>query len=190
MHTQTQHTHSHKHTHTHMYTHTSTHTHTYTHTDTQRYICRALFAVMEQKQWTPRTFWQRMSSWTTGDPPYGYIHLCRPVLMGISVVYSAAIRDSCSSFRIESLTFCVACYYTSLLYQRNLPTKHIHCCSGTLRTGTSSCVRAAQYHTNAIAVNDFTIATRKWAKLYKLRVRRSVTHSENVILLPCRMEAC
>ena len=44
--------------------------------------------------------------------------------------------------------------------------------SGTLRTGTSSCARAARYHTNAIAVSDFTIATRKWAKLYKHRVRR------------------
>jgi len=50
--------------------------------------------------------------------------------------------------------------------------------SGTLRTGTSSCVRAARYHTNAIAVSDFTIATRKWANLYKHRVRRSVTRSE------------
>ena len=30
------------------------HTHTCnTHTDTQRYICRDLFAVMEQRQWTP-----------------------------------------------------------------------------------------------------------------------------------------
>ena len=47
-----------------------------------------------------------------------------------------------------------------------------------LRTGTSSCARAAQYHTNAIVVSDFTIATRKWAKLYKPRVRRSVTCSE------------
>jgi len=34
--------------------HTHTHTHTCnTHTDTQRYICRDLFAVMEQRQWTP-----------------------------------------------------------------------------------------------------------------------------------------
>jgi len=38
-------------------------------------------------------------------------------------------------------------------------------CSGTLRTGTSSCVRTVRYHTTAIAVSDFTIATRKWAKL-------------------------
>jgi len=50
--------------------------------------------------------------------------------------------------------------------------------SGTLRTGTSSCARAARYHTNAIAVSDFTVATRKWANLYKHRVRRSVTRSE------------
>ena len=50
--------------------------------------------------------------------------------------------------------------------------------SGTLRTGTSSCARAARYHTNAIAVSDFTIATRKWANLYKHRIRLSVTRSE------------
>ena len=54
--------------------------------------------------------------------------------------------------------------------------------SGTLRTGTIGCARAARYRTNAIAVSDFTIVTRKWAKLYELRVRRSVAHSENVIL--------
>ena len=50
-----------------------------------------------------------------------------------------------------------------------------HTYSGLVRTGTSSCARASRYHTNAIAVNDFTIATRKWAKLYKPQVRRSVT---------------
>ena len=50
--------------------------------------------------------------------------------------------------------------------------------SGMLRTGTSSCAHAARYHTNAIVVSDFTIATRKWAKLYKHRIRRSVTRSE------------
>ena len=49
-------------------------------------------------------------------------------------------------------------------------------CSGTLRTGTSSFARASRYHTNAIAVSDFTIATRKWAKSC---IRRSVTRSEN-----------
>ena len=49
------------------------------------------------------------------------------------------------------------------------------CSSGLVRAGTSSCARASRYHTNAIAVNDFTIATRKWAKLYKPQVRRSVT---------------
>ena len=54
--------------------------------------------------------------------------------------------------------------------------------SGTLRTGTSSCACTARYHTNAIAVSDFIITTRKWAKLYKLRVGWSVTRSENVIL--------
>jgi len=50
--------------------------------------------------------------------------------------------------------------------------------SGTLRTGSSSCVCSAQYHTNAIVVSDFTIVTRKWVKLYKLKV----THSKNVML--------
>ena len=54
--------------------------------------------------------------------------------------------------------------------------------SGTLRTGTSSCARAARYHTNAIAVSDFTIATRKWANLYKHRIRRSVTRSEKCFI--------
>jgi len=51
-----------------------------------------------------------------------------------------------------------------------------------LRTGTSSCVRATRYHTNAIVVSNFTVATRKWAKLYILRVRQSVTDSENFTL--------
>ena len=115
MHTQ----HTHSHTHTHAHTHIHTHTHTQTHKDT--YICRALFAVMEQNQWTSRTFWQRRSSWTIGEPPCGYIHLCRPLLMGISVycgLYSAAIRDSCSNLReLRGVTFCTACYHTSLLYQ-------------------------------------------------------------------------
>jgi len=40
------------HTDTHMHMHTHTHT-CNTHTDTRRYICRDLFAVMEQRQWTP-----------------------------------------------------------------------------------------------------------------------------------------
>ena len=62
--------------------------------------------------------------------------------------------------------------------------------SGTLRTVTTSCARATRYHTNAIALSDFTIATWKWEKLYKLWVRRSVTCSENVILLPCKRGAC
>jgi len=47
--------HTHTPTHTHMHTHTHMqHTHTCNiHIDTQRYICRDLFAVMEQRQWTP-----------------------------------------------------------------------------------------------------------------------------------------
>jgi len=78
--------------------------------------------------------------------------------------------------------------------------EHVHVClvaecifvSGTLRTGTSSCARAVRYHTNAIVVSDFTIATRKWAKLHQHGVRQSVA-LKDALLLPCRTklaEAC
>ena len=61
--------------------------------------------------------------------------------------------------------------------------------SGTLRIGTGSCARAAQYHTNTIVVSDFTIATRKWAKLCKLS--HTICYAlRKCYTFPCRREAC
>jgi len=116
------------------------------------------------------------------------VFVCVFVCVFSNWMYARSGECHCSSEWITLNWWCV-CVFSAV--------EHVHVClvaecifvSGTLRTGTSSCARAVRYHTNAIVVSDFTIATRKWAKLHQHGVRQSVA-LKDILLLPCRREAC